>query len=99
MGIVLLLLAVACGIVSLVCWIMTLIKLFQNEGVGQGIFGIICSIYAFIMGFVRMKAWNYQKIMTIWTISIVLGFILNIAASAMMASDMASQMNSGGGGY
>ena len=37
------------GAVSIVCWIMVLIKMF-NVSVLQGIFGIICGLWAFIWG-------------------------------------------------
>jgi hypothetical protein len=76
------------GLGSLVCWIMTLIKLFTEEGVLQGIIGIVCGLYAFVMGFVRMQQWAHQKVMIAWSICMVLGIGCNIIGGAMAASAM-----------
>ncbi len=76
------------GLGSLVCWIMTLIKLFTEEGVLQGIIGIVCGLYAFIMGFVRMQQWAHQTVMIAWSICMVLGIGCNIIAGVMAAASM-----------
>lgn len=86
MEIVIFALLVAVGIVSLVCWIMTLIKIFQNGETVLGIIGIVCGIVAFIMGWVKVKEYNNQKVMVIWTIAIVISVILNIVVNAMVAA-------------
>ena len=48
-----LLLGVA-GLGSLVCWVMVLIKMFQNEKPLIGILGVICSLWAFIWGWMNV---------------------------------------------
>ena len=67
------------GIGSLVCFILVLIKLFQKEGVGLGILGIICALYTFIWGWINHKIQKITNIMLIWTILIIIAMILNFA--------------------
>ena len=52
MGSFLMILLVAVSVVSLVCWIMTLIKIFKVN-IGLGILGIICGLFAFIYGWIK----------------------------------------------
>ncbi len=67
------------GLVDLVLAIMVLIKLFQKEGVLKGILGLICMLYTFIWGWMKVKENNNRNIMLIWTVVIV----LTIVASAL----------------
>ena len=76
-------LGIIAGIGSLICWIMILIKLFQEKGVLHGILGIICGLYPFIWGWINVGRLNVKNIMLIWTVCIVLGIILNGAGAAM----------------
>jgi hypothetical protein len=71
-------LLIAASIVSLVCWIMVLIKMFQSEGALKGIFGIICGIYAFIWGWMNASRFNIKNIMIAWTIAIILSIVANM---------------------
>lgn len=75
--------AVIAGLVSLVCWIMVLIKMFQTAGALQGILGIICSLWAFIWGWMNADRLNYRNIMIVWSIAIVVSIIFNVAGQAM----------------
>jgi hypothetical protein len=56
---------------SLICWIMVLIKMFPAEGVLKGILAIICSLYAFIWGWINAGRFNLRNIMWGWTASLV----------------------------
>ena len=67
------------GLGSLVCWILVLIKLFQKEGVGLGILGIICGLYTFIWGWINHKAQKITNIMLIWSVLFIIAMILNFA--------------------
>ncbi len=78
-------LVIGISIVSVVCWIMTLIKIFK-ESVGLGIVGIICGLFAFIYGWVKSKEYDNKKIMVIWTIAIVVSILLNVAAGVIAGS-------------
>jgi hypothetical protein len=80
------LLAIVVGIGSLVCFIMVLIKLFQNEGALKGILGLICSLYTFIWGWMNADKLNIKQLMMIWTGLILGSIVLNVAASAMGAA-------------
>jgi hypothetical protein len=63
----------------IICWIMVLIKMFQDAGLLHGILGLICGLYAFIWGWINADRVGIKNIMMIWTllgiISIVLGFV------------------------
>ena len=65
----------AAGLGSLVCWIMVLIKMFQNEKPLIGILAILCNLWAFIWGWMNATKLNLKKIMLIWTGCIVLAFV------------------------
>ena len=67
---------VVANIVSLILFIVVLIKLFKNEGALKGILGFFCSIYTFIWGWMKHKQLALTKLMTIWSLSILLPFIL-----------------------
>ncbi|MGD9647287.1 MAG: hypothetical protein AB7U73_16360 [Pirellulales bacterium] len=70
------------GIVSLVCWIMVLIKMFQNDAVAPAVASIvliICGIgplVAFVYGWMKANVWGLQRVMMIWTIALVIQFVL-----------------------
>ncbi|HEX8773899.1 MAG TPA: hypothetical protein VF735_09835 [Pyrinomonadaceae bacterium] len=65
---------------GLICFIIVLIKQFQNGGVVHGIIGIItCGLWTFIWGWMNSGKLNIRNIMLIWTGLQVLGWILTIA--------------------
>ncbi len=69
------------GIVSIVCWILVLIKIFKDS-IGLGILGIFCGIFAFIYGWIKSSEYDIKNVMFIWTLAIVVGFganLLNVA--------------------
>ena len=73
-------LAIVLDVVVLVCFIIVLIKQFQNAGAVHGIIGIVtCSIWTLIWGWMNAAKLNIKNIMIIWTLAlvvcIVLGFI------------------------
>lgn len=71
---------------SLVCFIMVLIKLFQQKGVLHGILGIICGLYTFIWGWIEASRLGIKNLMIAWTALIVVGILLNVV---VMQSAMA----------
>ena len=72
-------LALVCSIASLVCFIIVLIKQFQQGGVVHGIIGIVtCGIWTFIWGWINAGRVNIKNIMMIWTLLIVVGIVLNV---------------------
>jgi len=81
MGFLILGLAGLCSIVSIVCWIIVLIKIF-GESVGKGILGLICALYAFIWGW-QNKDQVGGNVMMAWTAAFIIGIILNVLARSM----------------
>jgi hypothetical protein len=70
------------GLVSLVCFILVLVKMFQSGQTGLGIACIVltfcCGIgplIAFIFGWMRSADWNIRNIMVIWTVCWIIGII------------------------
>jgi hypothetical protein len=76
------LLAMLVGLGSLICFIIVLIKLFQNEGALKGILGLICSLYTFIWGWINADRLGIKNIMMIWTLLLILTLILNFVFGA-----------------
>jgi hypothetical protein len=71
------LLAMLVGIGCLICFIIVLIKLFQNEGALKGILGLICGLYTFIWGWMNSDRLGIRNIMMIWTLLIIIQLVLN----------------------
>jgi hypothetical protein len=65
------------AIVSLICWIMVLIKMFPAEGAVKGILAIICALYAFIWGWMNAAKYNLRNIMIAWTIAIIVSVVMS----------------------
>ena len=70
--------AAVAGLASMVCWILVLIKIFKQAGIGLGILGIICPLFVLIFGWIKSKEWGIQEIMLIWTILLIVGIVLNV---------------------
>lgn len=80
MGIVALLVGLGC----LICYIVVLIKLFQNEGLVKGILGIICGLFTFIWGWMNANRYGIKNVMMIWTLLLIIAIILNFALGVSM---------------
>lgn len=66
------------GLGSLICFIIVLIKQFQNAGAIHGIIGIItCGIWTLIWGWMNAGKLGIKNIMMIWTVLIIICFILS----------------------
>ena len=70
-------LSMVCAFGSLICFIIVLIKLFQTEGALKGILGFICSLYTFVWGWMNATKLNIKNIMMIWTVLLILTFVLS----------------------
>jgi hypothetical protein len=62
----------------LICAIIVLIKLFQNEGALKGILGLICGLYTFIWGWMNANKLGIKNIMMIWTVLLIIYLILGM---------------------
>jgi hypothetical protein len=70
---------------SIICFIIVLVKLFQTEGVVQGILGLICSLWTFIWGWMNAGKLGIKNLMLIWTVLILLGIVLGVAGGGFYA--------------
>jgi hypothetical protein len=74
------------GLGFLVCFIIVLVKMFQNGHTVLGIVCIICcgigGLVAFIYGWVKSSEWGIQNVMIIWTICFILTIIGGVLAPA-----------------
>jgi hypothetical protein len=72
------------GLGSLICFIIVLIKQFQEGGVLHGIIGLItCGIWTFIWGWINSGRFNIRNLMMIWTLLWVVAIILNTMSGAL----------------
>lgn len=87
------------NILSLVFFVIVLVKLFKNEGALKGILGLFCSIYTFIWGWMKHNQLGMTKIMATWSILTVLGIVMVPVmgvSSALMIPQYMQQMAGGG---
>lgn len=75
---------------SIICWIMVLIKMFQNEKTLIGILGILCSLWAFIWGWMKSSSLGLKKTMMIWSACIGLTVVGNVLYGIGMAGKIQS---------
>ena len=61
-----------------ICLVIVLIKLFQNEGALKGILGLICFLYTFIWGWMNATKLSIKNIMLIWTVLLILTIVVNV---------------------
>ena len=77
------------SLISLIVFIIVLIKQFKHGGALQGIIGIItCGLWTFIWGWIKHKSLALTKIMIIWTIIQLTPLILLGVFGAAMMGEM-----------
>jgi hypothetical protein len=64
------------GLASFACFILVLVKLFQQKGPLHGILGIICGLYTFIWGWMNADSLGIKNLMLAWTALIILGILI-----------------------
>lgn len=81
-------------LISLACFVMVIIKMFQSGDTGLGVACLLlilaCGLgflVTYIMGWVKAGQYGITNIMMAWTGCIVVGIILRIAAAALMPAD------------
>src|SRR5438477_12228825 len=84
------------SIVSLVCFVMVLVQMFQRGQSGLGIATILLlfcgvgGILAFVYGWVKSTEWNLKNVMLLWTGTFVIaaiGYGLMMAGGLSMLND------------
>lgn len=70
------------GLVSLVCFIIVLLKIFESGQTGPGIACIVLlfcigigGIIALIIGWQNADRWRIRNVMMIWTVAIVVSLV------------------------
>jgi hypothetical protein len=92
MAMVLSILAAICGLGSLVCFILVVVKMFQHGDSTLGIVSIVlifCGIgalVAYIVGWMKVGVYGVQNIMLIWTGCFVGAILFNILAAVFGGS-------------
>ena len=71
-------LALVALIGCVICWIIVLIKIFQNDGALKGIIGLLCSLFAFIWGWMHANRLGVKQIMMIWTVLLILYVVFSM---------------------
>lgn len=77
------------GLASLVCFVMVIIKMFQENATGVAIASLLlllCGIgalVAFIYGWIKAGEWGITNVMLIWTGCFVGGILLALMQVAM----------------
>jgi len=72
------------GLGWVICFIIVLIKQFQEGGILHGIIGLVtCGIWTFIWGWINSGRLNIRNIMLIWTVLWVAAIILNSMSGAL----------------
>jgi hypothetical protein len=76
--------AMLLSLLSFICFIMVLIKQFQNAGVVHGIIGIVtCGIWTFIWGWMNAGKLGIKNIMMICTLLIIVCIFINFMFGTM----------------
>ncbi len=86
MSIFITILSILFGLGNLALFIIVLIKLFQVEGTGKGILGLICGLYTFVWGWMKHKELEITNIMIAWSGCIVVQIVLSAIGNAIAAS-------------
>ncbi len=62
---------------SFVCFVLVLVKQFQNAGAVHGIIGIVtCGIWTFIWGWINAGKLSFRPLMLIWTTLTIVHFVI-----------------------
>jgi tetratricopeptide (TPR) repeat protein len=80
-------------VMSLVLFVIVLIKLFKKEGALKGILGFFCGIYTFIWGWLKHKELALTKVMALWSIFIVASMVLPSILATSGAYELLSLAN------
>ncbi len=94
MGWALLGISIIFGLIAFVCFVMVVVKMFQNKQTGLGIGSIIgafCGIgyiIALVVGWMNKNAWGLQKVMPIFTVSLILSFVLYGASVVILGPQL-----------
>jgi thiol:disulfide interchange protein len=72
------------ALITLIGFLMALIKLFQVKGALHGILGLLCGIYLFIWTCINLSTHKLGKALALW----IIGAVLCGIGSVMSAPDL-----------
>jgi hypothetical protein len=67
-----------------VCWILVLVKIF-GDNAGLGVLGVLCSLFAFLYGWVKAAEYGTRRLMVCWTL-LVIGAIVCLIVSGVVSA-------------
>jgi ABC-type Na+ efflux pump permease subunit len=73
-------------LVSLICGIIVIVRMFQTAGVVQGILGLLCGLWAFIWGWMNVDKVG-RNVMVLWTIAIILASVFGYSSGFYFGFD------------
>ena len=80
-------LGAVCGLGAFICFIIVLIKQFQDGGIVHGIIGIVtCGIWTFIWGWMNSSRLNIRNLMLAWTGLWLVAIVLNVMSGGFSYS-------------
>ena len=92
---ILMLLSGVLGLGSLACFIMVIVKMFQNDKTGIAIACLVgipaCLIgplVAFVYGWMKSTEWQIQTLMLVWTGCLLGGIVIQVIAISMGGAAM-----------
>lgn len=87
------------GLAAFVCFILIVVKMFQNDKSTLGILSIVlffCAgigyFMAFIVGWINAAAWNARNIMLAWTVCFVISVLLSGLSFVALMGQAMSEM-------
>jgi hypothetical protein len=76
-------------LVSVVCFVVLIVQMFQRGAVGLGVACIVLSlccglggVVAFVYGWAKARDWNLVNLMTVWTVAFAIDLAAGIANPA-----------------
>lgn len=86
MGVLFQALQTIAALAAIVCYILVVVKMFQNGKAALGIVTLVltfctCGIgglIAFIYGWMKATEWNLKNVMLIWTAAIIVAFVTGL---------------------
>ena len=85
-------LSILVSIGAIICFIIVLIKLFQEKGALHGILGILsCGLYPLIWGWIHAGRLNIKNVMLAWTILIIANLVLSAMGASAMTNNLLRQ--------
>jgi hypothetical protein len=81
------------SLVSLICFIVLIVRMFQRGATGMAVACIVLSLccglgglVGFVYGWTKAREWNIGNLMTVWTVAFVIDFMAGAVNPAPIRS-------------